>query len=244
MSSRRVSRGLAIAWIALSLAAGAPCGVPSPAVAGQTPSFSKETIDRTLQQVIGDQNIQHDPPQPDKPPDFHFNWNLGDLRIPLYVLLGIGLVVVLWYVARAVIDISRPTGAAVAKEASETVTSQPLAADEPQTLPELEEIMRLARAGDFDGAIHLLLLQGLRQLVRLTGAVMALSLTSREILRRPDLPQGAGRDLATLVDAVEISRFGGRAAGATLFETCLASYRRLAQATPLPAQSSPMLASS
>lgn len=237
MSSRTVVRGLAIAWIALCLAAGGACSFPSLAMADQTASFSKQTIDRTLQQVIRDQDIQHDPPKPEEP--VNFNWNLGDLRIPLYVLLGIGLVVVLWYVARAVLDISRPTGAAVAKEATEMVASQPLATDEPQALPELEEIMRLARAGNFEAAIHLLLLQGLRQLVRLTGAVMALSLTSREILRRSDLPQGAGRDLATLVDAVEISRFGGRAAGATLFETCLASYCRLAQATPLPAQPSP-----
>ncbi len=235
MSSRTVVRGLAVAWLALCLAVGV-CS--SPAIAGQTSGFSKETIDRTLQQVISDLNIQHDPPQPDKPLDLNLNWNLGDLRIPLYFLLGIGLLVVLWYVVRAIIDVGRPTGDKVAKKAVETVASQPLPAGEEQALPELEEIMRLARAGEFEAAIHLLLLQGLRQLVRLTGAVMALSLTSREILRRPDLPKGAGRDLATLVDAVEISRFGGRAAGATLFETCLASYRRLAQATPLPAQSS------
>ncbi len=207
-------------------------------MADQAASFSKETIDRTLQQVISDQDIQHDPPQP-VPPPANFNWNLGDLRIPLYVLLGIGLLLVLWYVGKAVIDVARPAGDKVAKEASETVASQPLAADTPQWLPELEEIMRLARAGDHEAAIHLLLLQGLRQLFRLTGAVMAPSLTSREILRRPGLPEGAGRDLATLVDAVEISRFGGRATGATLFETCLASYRRLAEANPLPAPVQP-----
>jgi len=233
MSSRTVVRGLAIAGIAVCLVAGGVFSLPSPAIAGQGASFSKQTIDRTLQQVISDQDIQHDPPQPLHMPNF--NWNLGDLRIPLYVLLGIGLLLVLWYVGKAVVDIARPTGAAVAKEATETVKSQPLTTDEPQSLPELEEIMRLARAGNFEAAIHLLLLQGLRQLVRLTGAVVALSLTSREILRRPGLPEGAGRDLATLVDAVEISRFGGRTAGATLFETCLASYRRLAEANPLPA---------
>ena len=239
MSSRAVVRFLAIAWIALCLAAVGACGCSSPVLAGQAASFSKQTIDRTLQRVISDQNIQHDPPQPDKPLDLDFKWNFGDLRIPLYALLAIGLVVVLWYVARAVLDISRPTGAAVAKKATEMVASEPLAGDAPQVLPELEEIMHLARVGNFEAAIHLLLLQGLRQLVRLTGAVMALSLTSREILRRPDLPQGAGRDLATLVDAVEISRFGGRAAGATHFEVCLASYRRLAQATPLSVPPSP-----
>lgn len=233
MSNKAVARGLAIAAIALCLAMVGWGGLATPAMADQSPTFSKETIDRTLQQVISDQDIQHDPPQPLHLPTF--NWNFGDLRIPLYVLLGIGLLLVLWYVGKAIMDVARPTGEKVAKAASETVASQPLAADAPQSLPELEEIMRLARAGDYEAAIHLLLLQGLRQLFRLTGAVVALSLTSREILRRPGLPEGAGRDLATLVDAVEISRFGGRTAGATLFENCLASYRRLAEANPLTA---------
>ena len=58
------------------------------------------------------------------------------------------------------------------------------------------------------------------------------SLTSREILRRPDLPAGSGTDLATLVQAVEISRFGGRPAVEAIFQSCRESYRRLVSAGP------------
>src|SRR5579871_3975735 len=150
MSSRAAVQGLAIAGIALCLAMLGWRGLPSPAMADEATSFSKQTIDRTLQQVISDQDIQHDPPQPLHMPSF--NWNLGDLRIPLYVLLGIGLLLVLWYVGKAVLDIARPTGDKVAKEASDTVASQPLAPDAPESLPELEEIMRLARAGEYEAA--------------------------------------------------------------------------------------------
>jgi hypothetical protein len=234
MSKRTGLRRLAWAGLFLCFAIVFGAAAPSPICAGQDSAPSKQTIERTLQQVIRDQDIQHDPPQPeDVAHSFNLNLDLGALRIPIYVLLGVGLLVVLWYVGKAALDLARPSGQKVPRAASETVTIQPLAPESAPVLPELEEILRLAREGAYEAAIHLLLLQGLRHLARLTGTVMALSLTSREILRRPDLPQGAGRDLATLVDAVEISRFGGRAAEASLFETCLASYHRLAGASPL-----------
>src|SRR4029077_16280534 len=228
MSNRVGLRHLARARLALCFLIALGWAGASPVFADQDKGPSKQTIDRTLQQVIRDQDIQHDPPQPeDVSHPFNLNLDLGALRMPIYVLLCAGLLLMLWYLGKAIIDLVRPMGQKVPTAHGETVAVQPMAVDSAPDLPELEEILRLARAGDYEAAIHLLLLQGLRQLARLTGTVMALPLTSREILRRPDLPQGAGRDLATLVDAVEISRFAGRAAEASLFETCLASYRRL-----------------
>jgi hypothetical protein len=127
----------------------------------------------------------------------------------------------------------------VPKKSAENVEIRPLLPAAPELLPELEEIMRLARSGQYEAAVHLLLLHALRQVARLTGATVARSLTSREILRRHDLPEGFGRDLATLVGAVEISRFGGRSAGEKVFEACLASYRRLSGYQPGPAIAAP-----
>jgi hypothetical protein len=204
-----------------------------------TPAAGIKSAHDIVEQVIEDEGIQHDPPQGVVHHDTRLDLDLGWLRIPLLVLLGIALLALLAFAIKSVIELSRPTGHAVAKKVTETVEIRPLLAATPESLPELEEIMRLARSGAYEAAVHLLLLQGLRQLARLTGAAVARSLTSREILRRHDLPAGSGRDLATLVGAVEISRFGGRSAGETLFQTCLASYQRLAAAVSPPPVATP-----
>jgi hypothetical protein len=225
-----------IAGLFLCLAAGAALFVllsGKGALADSTAAGIKSAHD-TVEQVIKDEGIQHDPPRPTHH-DTLLNLDLSWLRIPLLVLLGIGLLVLLGFAIKSVMELSRPAGQAVPKKAVETVAIRPLLAAAPESLPELEEIMRLARSGAYEAAVHLLLLQGLRQLARLTGTTVARSLTSREILRRHDLPAGSSGDLATLVGAVEISRFGGRSAGETLFQTCLASYQRLAAAASPPA---------
>src|ERR1700690_550626 len=150
------------------------------------------------------------------------------MKYPLWGLLGLGAIVLLWQVAKTMKQLSWPKGSVPGDLVVETTAIQQDAAAPAETLPELEEILALARAGAFEAAGHLLLLQGLRRISRATGLNLAPALTSREILRRPGLPPEAGRNLATLVSAVEVSRFGGRPAGATIFQTCLESYRRLA----------------
>jgi hypothetical protein len=236
-----MGRPAKIAGLFLCLAAGAAllalCGNGALA---DTPGAGIKSAHDIVEQVIKDEGIQHDPPGPvEQHHDISLNLDLSWLRIPLLVLLGIGLLALLVFAVKSIMELSRPTGAAVPKKAVETVEIRPLLAASPESLPELEEVMRLARAGAYEGAVHLLLLHGLRQLARLTGATVARSLTSREILRRHDLPAGTGRDLATLVGAVEISRFGGRSAGETLFQTCLASYQRLAAAASPPPAPAP-----
>jgi hypothetical protein len=224
-----------IAGLFLCLAAGGVllallCGNGAQA---DTPAAGIKAAHDIVEQVIKDEGIQHDPPQPTDH-DTRLDLDLSWLRIPLLVLLAIGLLALLGFAIKSVMELSRPAGQAVPKKAVETVDIRPLLPATPESLPELEEIMRLARSGAYEAAVHLLLLQGLRQLARQTGATVARSLTSREILRRHDLPAGASGDLSTLVGAVEISRFGGRSAGETLFQTCLASYQRLGAAASAP----------
>jgi Domain of unknown function (DUF4129) len=203
------------------------------------PGLGVKPAHDVVEQVIKDEGIQHDPPAPAEHPDIRFNLDLGWLRIPLLILLGIGLLLLLIFAIKGLLEMSRPTGQAAPKKSAETVEVRPLLPAAPESLPELEEIMRLARSGQYEAAVHLLLLHALRQVARLTGATVARSLTSREILRRHDLPEGFGRDLATLVGAVEISRFGGRSAGEKVFEACLASYHRLASHQPMSAMATP-----
>lgn len=234
MSNKRMCRPARFAGLFFCLAAGAIllALLFGNGALADTPAAGIKSAHDTVEQVINDEGIQRDPPKPVEHHDIRLDLDLGWLRIPLFVLLGIGLLALLGFAIKSVLELSRPTGQAVAKKVTETVESRPLLAAVPESLPELEEIMRLGRAGAYEAAVHLLLLQGLRQLARLTGATVARSLTSREILRRHDLPPGCGRDLTILVGAVEISRFGGRSAGETLFQSCLESYQRLAAAGP------------
>jgi hypothetical protein len=209
------------------------------AARADNPGLGVKPAHDVLEQVIKDEGIQNSPPAPIAQPDIRFNLDLSWLRVPLLVLLGIGLLFLLIFAIKGLLEMSRPTGQAVSKKSAENVETRPLLPAAPELLPELEEIMRLARSGQYEAAVHLLLLHGLRQVARLSGATVARSLTSREILRRHDLPEGFGRDLATLVSAVEISRFGGRSAGEKLFESCLASYQRLTGYQPAPATPAP-----
>ncbi len=202
--------------------------LPAAARAETPASPSDESIRRTVQQVIAEEDIQHDPPNPVETPVVrHEPWNLEWMRYPLWILLGLGAIALLWQVAKTMMQLSRPGGSAPGELAVEAKTIQRDEAAAPDLLPELDEILALARAGAFEAAVHLLLLQGLGQISRATGINLPPALTSREILRRPGLPPGAGKDLATLVGAVEVSRFGGRPAGETIFQTCLDSYRHL-----------------
>jgi hypothetical protein len=77
----------------------------------------------------------------------------------------------------------------------------------------------LAARGRFAEAIHALLLETLDALSR--AARLAPSLTSREIAARIPLPAPAREALSGLVLAVELSRFGGAAAGETDYRACL-----------------------
>ena len=83
----------------------------------------------------------------------------------------------------------------------------------------LDSAERLAAAGRFAEAIHVLLLETLSALSR--AAQLAPSLTSREIVARVPLPARARDALSGLVLAVEVSRFGGAAAGERDYHACL-----------------------
>ena len=110
------------------------------------------------------------------------------------------------------------------------VATQPImrpAGDAP--LPDLDEIERLARAGAFAEAIHLMLLRALEALRHRLGTSWAKSLTSREIARRSELAPTDRSALKMLVGAVEISKFGGKSANEQIYRACLDQYRLIGE---------------
>ncbi len=88
----------------------------------------------------------------------------------------------------------------------------------------LEEADRLARAGQYNEAVRVLLHRSINDIEATFPNVILPSLTAREIERIEQL-SARGRDVFTLIArAVERSLFGGRALDANDFATCRGAY--------------------
>jgi hypothetical protein len=96
-------------------------------------------------------------------------------------------------------------------------------------VPDPEE---LARQGRFAEAIHALLLRALVVVASRGSRSWPRSLTSREILRDPQLPEGVRHPLGQLVQRVETHHFGGVQPLAADFERCREIFGRLQNNLP------------
>ena len=179
------------------------------------------------QDVAQDPTLQHEPPTPtvDTPP------TLPAIPIPanlfLYLLIGT-LVVCACLVVYHLYRTYAPGRRAWSKaDQVVTVAAAAIATPGEAPLPPLDEIERLARAGAYAEAIHLMLLRALETLRRRLGTSWAKSLTSREIVRRSELPGTDRQALKVLVGAVEICRFGGQQANEQIYRACLDHYRSI-----------------
>lgn len=118
-----------------------------------------------------------------------------------------------------------------ATAADETAPVPPPTVPSPIKPAPLAAWQRLAEQERFDEAIHLLLLQALQHLRQERAIALEESQTSREILRGGTLQPQRRAGLATMIGAVEFCHFGGRPAGAQLFEHCLAAYQQIIATT-------------
>ena len=132
------------------------------------------------------------------------------LRILLWTAVAVAVALLLAWVGRRIAGRVRDAEVGSGPEAT------------PLVLP-VERAEALAAAGRYAEAIHALLLETLLALSR--AARLAPSFTSREIVARVPLPPRAREALAGLVEAVEISRFGGAAAGERDYQACLSRFR-------------------
>jgi len=197
-----------------------------PAAQPSAPAAVRGDAAAQARRILEDGRYQKALPE-DTPPE-KIEWDLGPFAALIRVLLWIGLAVVVglaiaWLVSRL--------RARTCDEEGETGTGTPAPLEVP-----LDSAERLAAAGRFAEAIHVLLLETLAALSR--AAQLAPSLTSREIVARATLPARAREALAGLVLAVEVSRFGGVPAGERDYRTCLdrfhaflETYRRGTQRT-------------
>ena len=88
----------------------------------------------------------------------------------------------------------------------------------------LADADQLAAAGAWAEAMHLLLLHVVEALKRRLGQVPP-ALTSRELMRRIQLPEPATAAFGAIVAAVERSHFGGKPVGAADYHACRGHYQ-------------------
>jgi hypothetical protein len=85
----------------------------------------------------------------------------------------------------------------------------------------------LAAQGRYVEAMHVLLVRAIAELRERLGVNFADSLTSREILRRANLPEGGRASFRDIITRVELSHFGAYPADAQDYGACRRSYDAL-----------------
>ena len=167
-------------------------------------------------------SVDDSPPPPPEPPATA-NGSLPDLRYLLlavaiggFLLLGIYLLM------------KRPALPATATPApprtATAVTVAPAVSASAPIPGPIDEAERLAQAGRYGEAIHLILLRFLGELRHSAQVTMTDASTSREILRSGAVPTTMRSGLATVIGAVELCHFGGRDADEKLFRHCAEAY--------------------
>jgi hypothetical protein len=136
--------------------------------------------------------------------------------------LIVGAVFVLWFIVREIVPERWLRG----RRQRVAATDWRPAPEQAQAL--LADADRLAEAGRFDEAIHVLLFRSIDELAtRRPGAVRA-ALTSRDSARLEELPPDPRAAFARLAEAVERTFFGGRPADAAAFGQARADYEAFA----------------
>lgn len=234
-----LSKGAAVAWALGAMLAASP---PPPATA-QIGGGSAEEAGRVraeLDRILAGGRFQTDLPgrviraggpaaAPPRPPS-----EQGLSLIARILLIGVAVAAGI-FILRSLI---RPRTPAARNEAARPGARNAAAAAKAKAPPSAAELadaeaaaLAAAKNGDFEEAIHLLLLGAIGRLGERDAKTTRRSYTSREILSRAFQAEGEARTaMAALVLAVEISRFGGQGADKPAFERCLDAYRALRRA--------------
>jgi len=186
-----------------------------------------------LEKTYAGKDLQQTLPaeEKDEPPPMRRPWNPPDwvgliVQIMFWLLIGVLVLLAVFYLGREV-----PTWLGRRRQlkpgAAPMVQGTPVAIDS-QLRDALNRADRLAADGQFAEALHLLLLHSFDYLKRHLGGVYGPSSTAREILHRSRLPETGRRSLGAIVDAAEISYFGGRPVDGGIYAACRRHYQAFA----------------
>lgn len=233
MEPRAPTPRAARAALALFLLAAAPI----PALA----DAPRAEIESEIKRLAASGRYQMEMPTPEPPPPPRQRANLQPFELSdlgQFALIVVVAALVVYALFSLATRRPAPRKGALRKGAVVARAAPAPEAPTEEALADAESRARAAaREGRYAEAIHILLLGAIGHLRERDARATARSLTSREILDRvfgrDGSPEGR-RALAALVLAVEISRFGGRAADFEAFTRCHEAYQALRAAIATP----------
>jgi hypothetical protein len=173
-------------------------------------------------------DLPRETPAADNASQIHLSPEL--LRLILWGAVILGVAIIVWSLWDNLPVISR-SRRIVAPDERPSASSQTQQMNQAQV-----EADDLAAQGYYNEAMHVLLHNCLHELHRRLGLRFAASLTSREILRRVQLSEEGSNALTKIIQAVEMTYFGGRRAAQADYAACRdyfdALRRALANASP------------
>jgi hypothetical protein len=145
------------------------------------------------------------------------------IRFLLWGAVILGVIVVAWFLRDSLPIISR------SRKITAPETAPPSLLQSSRMEEARLEADDLARQGHYSEAMHLLLLNSLSEIRRQLGVSFAVSLTSREILRRTQLPDIGRQSLSAIIRSVERTYFGGDDADQGDYADCRGNFENLKQ---------------
>jgi len=184
-----------------------------------------------------DSSIQFDLPAyvpPEPPPSSRWFTDLLSglgpvFQILFWILVALAAIALVYSLARWVegggLGFIRRRGRAPAEETEVwTIAEAPARAL-------LADADRVAGAGNYSEAAHLLLFRSIEEIDRRRPAFVRPALTSRDIAGAPQLPEGPRSAFSRIAMAVESSLFGGRRLDERDWLSCRAAYEEFALAS-------------
>jgi hypothetical protein len=193
-------------------------------LAPMNPLFAAADANEMVKQSVDTLGLQTEMPDPVvKASDHWFDLHISPelIRFMLWGTVIAGILVIVWSLRDSLPVISR-SRKIIAPEAAPPSVAQSNRMDEAQV-----EADDLARQGHYGEAMHVLLLKSLNELRRQLGISFAVSLTSREILRRVQLPDIGRQSLTAIIRSVERTYFGGEDAGQNDYSNCRSNFETL-----------------
>ncbi|MHB8529041.1 MAG: DUF4129 domain-containing protein [Caulobacteraceae bacterium] len=148
------------------------------------------------------------------------------LKVVFWLGLGLALLAVVFLIVREIAG--APMGSRRARRAERRRGPVDWRPDAAKARALLADADALAASGDYDGAVHLILLTSIEDIEGRRPRVLAPALTARDIAGLEALPARARDAFAGMARIVERSLFGGRPAGAEGFAHCRADYQAFA----------------
>ena len=205
----------------------------APAMAFSRSAFQEQNVRDRASDIVNQSQIQSTLPVGQTPPE-PLNWDLSWL-MPIFKIIGwvviaafvVGMLV-LAFVMFSGIRFDRKVmggGAADGLDPKQNpIDDQPL-----WSRDALGRADQLAKNGNFEEAVHVLLLGSLGELKAKFFANLPTSFTSREIVAKISMPEGAKSALSILILSVEISLFGDSGLERSDYDTCRSAFLRFAE---------------